>query len=65
MQPIFCYEKSNYGEWIPVVYHDGRPPKSANSSDKERLAFHEITPDDLGSDGISPDFKKLMEKYPI
>jgi len=65
LKAYFCHEKGFDGEWKPVVYHGSKPGKSVNHSDPERTAFHEIGPEFLGSDGVSPDFKALQTKYPI
>lgn len=62
--PYFTYERDFANRWLPVIYFD-KPGKSVNCSDKERSQMWDVTPDLLGSDGVSPDFKKLMEKYPI
>lgn len=65
MQPVFCYERDFANRWLPVIYFD-KPGKSVNGSDKERSQMWVVPWSDLlGSDGVSPDFKKLMEKYPI
>lgn len=58
-----CYEQNFCNKWILVCYHDSKPPKSANSSDKTRTEYFELTPDLIDIDG-SPNFGKLAVAFP-
>lgn len=60
---IFCYEKDFAERWLPVVYHDGLPPKTGpNGQGVERRGSWEVPDDCMGSDG-EPMFGKLMERF--
>lgn len=67
----FCYELTNYGDYIPVVYFD-EPPKNSSLTKRDsdqlpfRLGLVEITEADIGGIEINEDtlpFGKLTEIY--
>ena len=63
--PYFTYEKDFARRWQPVVYYE-KPVKSSQGHEPERSALHEISGKQLlGNDGVSPNFGRLVKKYPM
>lgn len=58
----FAHEKDFANRWNPVVFHQ-KPNKSVNHSEPERTTLHEIPADLMGSDGVSPNFGKLVKMF--
>lgn len=64
MTAFFCYERNFSGEWSPVVYYE-EPQKSSQGTEKERSTLHKISGKAfLGNDLVSPNFSKLVKKFP-
>lgn len=64
MTTYFCYERDFAGRFNPVVYYE-KPTKSNQGHDFERTALHEVSGKALlGADLVSPNFAKLVKKFP-
>lgn len=64
MKAFFCHEKTQDNNWLPVVYFDRQPLNNGLQEGVSRQS-HEIGSEFLGVDGQSPEFSKLMKKYPL
>jgi len=64
MPNYLCYERDFANRWNVAVYHGAKPPKTVNGGEVERTTLHEIPADLMGSDGVSPNFGKLVKMFP-
>lgn len=58
----FCYEQAMNGQWLPHIYHDGKPGKPSGQDAPDRTPFIEVS--ELYLFDGEPQMDTLIAVYP-